>query len=95
MKLSYLEELLFLQSDNTEAKVDKIIDLLKMKIEEYKVDTKVIQTIKQDINKKLREDVIKRKMHELKKQLNDIEENNEDDDISSEEQLSKIFNSKK
>lgn len=66
-----------------------------MKIEEYKVDTKVIQTIKQDINKKLREDVIKRKMHELKKQLNDIEENNEDDDISSEEQLSKIFNSKK
>lgn len=42
VKLSYLEELFFLQSDNTEAKVDKIIELLKVKIEEYNVDTKVI-----------------------------------------------------
>ena len=62
-----------------------MISILKTKIEEIKIDSKVVQTIKEDLNKKLREDVIKRKMLELKKQLNDNEDNNEDDENSSEE----------
>ena len=66
--------------NDIEQKMEKVIELLKVKNEEQEVEKNMKNRIKKDLDRKLKETVIRRKMGELKRELGENEEEEEDED---------------